>query len=249
MFIMIDCITYRTDGSVFIGERMIGEGNREAMIEDYVSIVIQVANESHGEGYVYYYVNAEIQPICFRDIPSVLYFSISLSSNSSLQFMSHDIYHGIQLKPDGNELSYYEYRVLDERPFDGNETLPLSSSTLSSPISSSPAQSSQRFNYSSLSFLLTEVDHGQDSHTTVSSTDCYSVLSYNIPSGLCGIGNAILHHIIHECSDPQDVIAFLVSSSRIAKVMLNKEYGWSVSYCSSSTLSLRDISCEKVDLV
>ena len=243
MFMLIDCITYRTDGSVMIGERVIGEGNREAMKGDYVSIVIADFNESNGKGSVYYYVNDEIHRIAFRVIPSVLYFSLSLSSQSYIQFISHDIYYDNVLKPDDDELRYLEYDELIERSFDATPRLSPSPSSLFH----SPSQQPQGYNYPSLSFLLTKYNQGRTTDSP-SSTDISSVESYNIPYGLCGIGE-ILHAILQQCSDAKDVIELLVSSGRISKVLLAENFGLDVSYCSSFTIPLRDVPCDKVNLV
>ena len=307
---LIDCITYRTDGSVMIGERVIGEGNREGMKGDYVSLVIEVGNESSGSGCVYYYLNNEIQPVGIGAIPSVVYFSLSLSSHSSIQFISHDIHDDTFLKTAESEVSHDESELLLNRSIAPNETtssstfsslsssfysfsslvtsssssssslsysfsssstLPSSStsslSSSSSPISPTQSQLHQTSNspsssslsspqsqqyptckYPLLSFLHTKYSHNKDAPTP-SSTDYYSISSYNIPDRLCGIGEDILNDIIHECSDSRDVIALLVASGRISKVILSPGFEWAVSHCSSLTYSLRDVPCDKVDVV
>ena len=234
---------------------MIGDVNREGMKGDSVSIVIQVGGEDNEDGCVYYYVNREIQPIAIRDIPSVVYFSLSLSSHSSVHFISHDIYHHNAVKLDQSKTRYYHFPSLTKTSSDEIENILSSSSlalsTSSSPLSTSPSltqdQPYPRYNYPSLSFLQKQTS--QEDETTQFSTDYFSVSSYNIPHGLCGLGEAIHNHIIHESSDPKDVISLLVSSRRISKVLLNKEFGWAVSHCSSLTYSLRDVPVEKVDIV
>ena len=150
---------------------MIGEANIEAMKGDCVSIVIDVSDEKKREGCVYYYVNHEMQPVAIRDIPSVVYLSLSLSSHSSIQFISHDIYHKIILNLEDVELSYYEYPSLMKASSDDDQNVPSSSSTslsssdssasLSSSLSSSsPPLSSSSFSFSSSS-LSSSLSHSQ----------------------------------------------------------------------------------------
>ena len=247
---MLDSVTYRTDGAVMIGENVIGERNIEAMDGDYVSIVIYVGNEENGDGSVYYYVNTEIQPIAIRTIPSLATFSLSLSSQSSIQFISHDIYCPVQFNSDPNEdyySKYIYYPLLMKKSFNENQTSSFSSSSSYSSLSLPHSQQSQRYNYPSLLHRKDSLNHNNTPSFTI--PDSSSVTSYNIPNGLRGVGESILLHIIHECSESKDVIEFLVSSREIARVILNKEFGWGVSHCSSFTIPLRDIPCDKVDIV
>ena len=92
----------------------------------------------------------------------------------------------------------------------------------------------------------TQSKHDRQSSSSPSSSP---VEDYNIISGLLGLGDDLLCHVVHGMSDGNDIIQLFLSSKTISNVRSHKTGGWAFSNAAAHCYSLRTVNTEAVDYV